>query len=294
MRAAIIDMGSNSLRLLLGKYEDGQWKNEPKKLWTTRLGAREADGALTIESQEASYKALREMKDLIDNYRVEKVLGLATSAVREAPNGAAFLAKASEICPMEARCISGEEEARLAFLGATKDVLKSGLHYAVLDVGGGSTEISLGNCDGVYWSVSYPMGAVRYRQISEEGPQRVWEESRSFWDPLPLTGHFGDVIGVGGTITTLAAIDKKLENYTADAVQGHILTREKIEGILMYLRYMTAEERLQVVGLPPQRADIIVSGAEIITSFMDSYSVPQILVSDSDGMEGAQQARLLK
>ena len=121
--------------------------------------------------------------------------------------------------------------------------------------------------------------------MSDEGPQRVWEETQFLWDPMMIEGEFGEFIGIGGTLTTLAAIDLKLEDYDGTKVQGHKLSRETVEGIIMRLRYMSREERLQVKGLPAGRADIIVAGAEILTSFMDAYEVPHVFVSDQDGME---------
>ena len=121
--------------------------------------------------------------------------------------------------------------------------------------------------------------------MSDEGPQRVWEETRFLWDPMMIQGEFGEFIGIGGTLTTLAAIDLGLENYDGTKVQGHKLSRETVEGIILNLRYMSRDERLQVKGLPAGRADIIVAGAEILTSFMDAYEVPHVFVSDQDGME---------
>jgi len=96
---------------------------------------------------------------------------------------------------------------------------------------------------------------------------------------------FGDFIGIGGTITTLAAIDLKMTEYDGHKIQGHKLSRECVEGIILQLRYMSRDERLHIPGLQPGRADIIVSGAEILTSFMDAYEVPHVFVSDQDGME---------
>lgn len=288
MKAAIIDLGSNSFRLLLGTYIDGQWHNEPKRLWTTRLGNRDANGYLTEEAIQKGLDALRDIKEAVQAYGAEKVIGLATSAVREAPNGEEFMKEAVKVCPMEGRILTGEEEAYYGFRGAVGDYLGDEKHYALIDVGGGSTELALGDIHEVYWRRSYPVGAVRLQAIAEEGPQAVWEETRFLWDPMPIAGPFGEYIGIGGTITTLAAIHLKLHVYNPMKVQGHRLTREAIEGMVMELRYMTAEERSHVPGLPAGRADIIVAGAEIVTSFMDAYDIGYLVVSDSDGMEGMQ------
>lgn len=289
MKTAIIDVGSNSIRLLLGTYKNEQWYNEPKRLWTTRLGKRNDDGTLSTESMEASYKAFSEIDSFAKDYGVNQCFAFATSAVREASNGLDFMEKATTYCGMTYRILSGEEEAAYGFKGALRDRLSDGLHYATIDIGGGSTELALGSKDSIYWSRSYPVGAVRLKPLSDEGPQRVWEETRFLWDPMMIEGTFGEFIGIGGTITTLAAIDLKMAIYDGQKIQGHKLTRECIEGIILQLRYMSRDERLQVPGIQPGRVDVIVSGAEILTSFMDAYEVPHIFVSEQDGMEALQQ-----
>lgn len=289
VKAAIVDLGSNSLRLLLGTYDGKEWHNEPKRLWTTRLGKRAADGQLTEEAMTRSLDALKEIQGLIGSYGATRVVGVATSAVREASNGEAFMAEAVKVCPMEPNVITGEEEAALGFAGAISSFPGDERHFGLIDIGGGSTEIALGTAEGAYWNRSYPIGAVRLKERSDEGPQKVWQETRPWFDPLPIEGPFGEFIAVGGTATTLAAMHLKMTEYNPGLIQGHQLTRAVIEGMILELRYMTPEERLQVPGLPATRADIIVAGAEILTSFMDWHEIPHVIVSERDGMEGMQQ-----
>lgn len=289
VKAAIVDLGSNSLRLLLGTYDGKEWHNEPKRLWTTRLGKRAADGQLTEEAMTRSLDALKEIQGLIGSYGATRVVGVATSAVREASNGEAFMAEAVKVCPMEPNVITGEEEAALGFAGAISSFPGDERHFGLIDIGGGSTEIALGTAEGAYWNRSYPIGAVRLKECSDEGPQEVWQETRPWFDPLPIEGPFGEFIAVGGTATTLAAMHLKMTEYNPGLIQGHQLTRAVIEGMILELRYMTPEERLQVPGLPATRADIIVAGAEILTSFMDWHEIPHVIVSERDGMEGMQQ-----
>lgn len=288
MKVAIIDMGSNSLRLLLGEKKNGNWYNEKKQLWTTRLGDRNEDGSLKDESMKASYKAIQDMLVLSQNYGAQVIYAFATSAVREASNGSEFLEAIKSYGPIKTRILSGQEEADYGFKGAAADYLDSGKHYAIIDVGGGSTELALGSKDGVYWTRSYPVGAVRLQNLSEESPQAIWNETTGLWDPMPIQGDFDRFIGIGGTATTLAAMALKMKDYDPLVIQGYKLTREAIEGMIMNLRYMTKEEKKRVAGLPEGRVDIIVAGAEIITSFMDAYEVPCIYVSDKDGMEGIE------
>lgn len=286
-KLGIVDLGSNSFRLLLGTYDGTQWMNEPKQLWTTQLGRRSPEGVLTEEAMVRGLDALKEIRDVMDAYGATIRIGLATSAIREAGNGRDFLERAQMVCPMEYRVLSGDEEATYGFIGATVYENRN-FHYATIDVGGGSTEIALGHRDRVYMTKSYPAGAVRMQEMSSEGPQRVWEETSPMWDPLPIEGSFGEFIGIGGTATTLAAMDLQMESYDSKRIQGHRLDRGTIEAMVLQLRYMSCEERLQVKGLQPGRVDIIVPGAEIITSLMDTYQIGSIVISEADGLEGWQ------
>lgn len=286
-RIGIVDLGSNSFRVLLGTYDGSQWQNEPKQLWTTQLGKRHSNGLLTEEAMERGVQALKEIEEVLTDYGATIRIGLATSAIRESGNGKDFLEKAKQACSMEYRVLSGEEEATYGFIGATV-YEHPDFHYATIDVGGGSTEIALGDANHVYFTKSYPAGAVRMQDISSEGPQRVWEETVRMWDELPIEGTFGEFIGIGGTATSLAAIDLQMERYDPRRIQGHRMDRGTIEAMILQLRYMSREERLEVKGLQPGRVDIIVPGAEIITSLMDTYQIGSIVVSEADGLEGWQ------
>jgi len=286
-RIGIVDLGSNSFRVLLGTYDGSRWQNEPKQIWTTQLGKRSTDGLLTKEAIERGLQALKEICAVLDAYGATIRIGLATSAIRESENGQDFLEQAKEACPMEYRVLSGDEEATYGFKGATV-YENPDFHYATIDVGGGSTEIALGNAQHVYFTKSYPVGAVRMQEMSSEGPQRIWEETVRMWDELPIEGTFGEFIGIGGTATSLAAIDLQMETYDPKLIQGHRMDRGTIEAMILQLRYMSREERLQVKGLQPGRVDIIVPGAEIITSLMDTYQIGSIVISEADGLEGWQ------
>lgn len=286
-RIGIVDLGSNSFRVLLGTFDGSHWQNEPKQLWTTQLGKRNSEGLLTEEAMQRGLQALKEICTVLDAYGATIRVGLATSAIREAGNGQKFLEQAKKVCPMDYRVLSGEEEATYGFKGST--VYENlDFHYATIDVGGGSTEIALGDRNHVYFTKSYPAGAVRMQDQSLEGPQRVWEETVRMWDELPIAGRFGEFIAIGGTATSLAAMDLQLESYDSKRIQGHRLDRGTIEAMILQLRYMSREERLQVKGLQPSRVDVIVPGAEIITSLMDTYQIGSIVVSEADGLEGWQ------
>lgn len=286
MKIAIVDMGSNSIRLLLASYKNGVWHNEPKRLWTTRLGQRLPDGALAQASMDASYQAMEEIQALGRAFGVEKTYVLATSAVREAQNGPEFVASIKALYPMDIRIISGREEALNGFLGATGDFLNQGGNYAIIDVGGGSTEIAIGNKEEILWSHSYQMGAVRFQTLSEEGKQAIESYVSEQWLPGPDSIPVEDWIGIGGTATTLGAIDLGMEIYDPTKIQGHSMSLADIEALVANLRMKSAEERRKVLGLQPGRADIIVAGAEVIVAAMKRYGAQRLILSEKDGMEG--------
>lgn len=289
MKLAIFDIGSNSIRLMTGEKIGDTWHNEPKRLWTTRLGQRTAEGLLSEVAMEASIQAIKEGLQGIPEEYTANAVGLATGAVREAPNGEAFCQQVQQETGLAVRIITGREEGHYGFIGATADFLSEGKLCAVIDIGGATTEVTLGTKDKIERVASYPIGAVRFQSISDEGLQRVWEETKGFWNPLLMEDDFIGCIGIGGTVTTLAAIDLKLEQYDPKKVHGHILRRETVEFLALQLRYMSTEERVALPGLPATRQDIIVCGTEILASFMDTYDLGAIIVSEKDGMEGWEE-----
>lgn len=289
MKVAIIDIGSNSMRLLLGLYQENRWINEPKRLWTTRLGKRLDDGALSPDAMAASYRAMAEMKEAIDDFGAHKVYALATSAVREAPNGQVFLEALQAIQPMDSRILTGQEEAQYGFLGALGEGVKKGAYYGIIDVGGGSTELAVGDKEGILWSQSYQMGAVRFQTLSQEGPEAVKAVSQALWQDLPQDLCVDQWIGIGGTATTLGAMDLAMEIYDGRRLQGHKVSRERIQDMICDLRAKSPEERRVIPGLQAGRADIITAGAEIIAAAMDFYDMESLSMSERDGMEGFEE-----
>lgn len=288
MKTAVIDIGSNSLRLMLSEYKSGHWVHSAKQLWTTRLGNRTSEGLLSEASMILTLEAMKEAKAEGVQFGATAFCAVATSAMRESPNGEEFARRITEETDIPVYIISGDEEAAIGFRGAMSDVLQGDKLGAIIDLGGASTEVAIGSLQCIEWSYSYPIGAVRLQSVSDEGLQRVWEETNGLWRPMPLLedSRFGGIVGIGGTITTLAAIDQGLNPYDPIKVHGYTLYREAVEAMALFLRYQSVEERKSVPGLMPGRADIIVAGAEILASFMDTYDIGSILVSEKDGLEG--------
>ena len=273
---AVIDIGSNSLRLMTGWQEvPGTWIFSPKELATTRLG-KDIDEThhLSPAGMEASFAAMERWKGQLTGI---PVCAVATSAVREAVDGQAFLAEVRARFGWHCRAISGLEEASLSFTGATAS-LNPDVTAAVIDIGGGGD---------LCWSHSYPMGAVRFTRGEVMSHQDVAHlERHCYQEWLPMKIRPDLLIGVGGTLTTLAAMDLQLAVYDAEKVEGHCISYEALCGHIERLQAMTPEERRHVPGLQPKRSDIIIAGLLIAKSFLQRYQIPAITVSERDLMEG--------
>ncbi|MGM0471486.1 MAG: Ppx/GppA phosphatase family protein [Bacillota bacterium] len=290
MIQAAIDIGTNSTRLLIAKLDQaGQLKPVVTRLKTTRLGdGVDSNSYLKSEAIVRTVEALKEYRQLIDNYRVQEIEVVATSAVRDVDNQDEFSSQVREEAGLEVDIISGQQEAKLSYRGAVKSLEQDlGKTNLVIDIGGGSTEFILGQEDNVIKSESVDVGAVRMIERKDDNSAR-----RELIDSLltttisQLPNGIDRLIGVGGTITTLSAIDQQLEPYDPLAVQGSQLQLEKVQSIYTDLSQQSISQRKEVKGLQPARADIIISGVQILLSIMETLEINEIVVSDADILEG--------
>jgi exopolyphosphatase/guanosine-5'-triphosphate,3'-diphosphate pyrophosphatase len=305
-RLAAIDVGSNSCRLLAVDVDgEGHHCRSVAAMESTRLaeGLQERG----ILAPDALARTLRALGVLHSQGRqglaatVVQVMAVATSAMREASNPEALLWPAWEQLGLPLRVISGEEEAQLSFRGAIAGWQGRcpGKAVGVLDIGGGSTELVVGTPEsGATWSVSVEMGAVRLKDgaasfnISEQDVEALTaigkealqgELSRA---QVLLPDGEAVLLGVGGTLTSLAAIDLELEVYDSERIQGYQLTRERIAEIATKLAALPLTQRQQVPGLQPERADIIVAGAAIALAAMAVLQQEHIIISEADILQG--------
>lgn len=282
---AVIDIGSNSLRLMKGWQEEpGIWEFTPKILATTRLGKYiDKTKRLSPEGMEESFAAMERWRPLLDGVPVCVV---ATSAVRESRDGKAFLAEVRARFGWHCRVVSGIEEASLSFCGAASTVAPETI-TAVLDIGGGSSEVAVGTAGTVRWSHSYLMGAVRFTKNDLMTEADIHElESRCLSAWLPMKVRPSLLIGVGGTLTTLAAMDMEMTEYDPNRIEGYTVTLGRLSRHIEKLSHMTPEQRRHVKGLQPQRSDIIITGLVIARSFLINYGISELTVSEKDLMEG--------
>jgi exopolyphosphatase / guanosine-5'-triphosphate,3'-diphosphate pyrophosphatase len=267
----------------------------------TRLGRGvDLSGQLSSEAMEAVFGAVEEYRGTWEPLEVDEVTAVATSAVRDATNGDAFLAELRERFALSPRVISGEEEAELTYRGATtgRDGSQPTL---VCDIGGGSTELIVGKGAEVSFSTSLEAGVVRQteRHLKHDPPaagelEELADEIRSLIAQAVDNEPLSDAergIAVAGTATSLAAIDLELEPYDPDRVHGHVLPMPAIQRICSRASGMTVEERRrELTGLHPGRAPTIAAGIVILIQVMRAFGLEEIEVSERDILHGAALA----
>jgi exopolyphosphatase/guanosine-5'-triphosphate,3'-diphosphate pyrophosphatase len=301
VRVAVVDIGTNSTRLLVADVAGGRIAAELERITTvTRLGVGvDADGRLREDAMQRVFATLDEYQVAIERHRVDSALAVLTSAVRDSANGADFAETVSARFGFATHVLSGDEEARLTFLGARseRDPLDS-TPTLVLDIGGGSTEVVIGSgARGVGFHVSTQAGVVRQteRHVHSDPPgaaelDELAEDVRSILDrgvPADQRDRVQQAIAVAGTATSLAAITLELEPYDPERVHGYVLGRSEIEQILVRLAGLTLEQRAEVPGLQPGRAPTIVAGAVILLEVLALFGIAQVEVSEHDILRGA-------
>ncbi|MCW2986290.1 MAG: Ppx/GppA family phosphatase [Conexibacter sp.] len=299
-RVAVVDIGTNSTRLLIADVDPatGAVTDVDRRTTVTRLGQGvDHTGELNAEAMERVYAALTEYRAEIDSSDVDHVTGVLTSAVRDARNGAAFTDTVNERFAIGARTITGDEEARLTYLGATSDRPASdGDARVVIDVGGGSTELVVGHGADVDFHVSTQAGVVRQTERflrsdpprPEELQQLQAEAEEIFAAAVPPATRRAvrSGIAVAGTATSCAAILQELEPYDPARVHGFRLLRAQAEMLLPRLAGMTVEERRHVKGLHPDRAQAIVAGVILLIEALRTFGLDEVEVSEHDILRG--------
>ena len=300
MHRAVVDIGTNSTRLLLADVEDGRVGEVlARRTEITRLGAGvDADGRLSEEAMERVYKVLDDYAKLIERHGAEKAVAVLTSAVRDAVNGEEFSGTVRERFGLEPHILSGDEEARLTFLGATSERDASDrTPTLVIDIGGGSTEFVIGTGREMDFHVSNQAGVVRQteRHLHSDPPsaeqcEALARDARSILgDGVPESWRreVGHAIAVAGTATSMASIAQELEPYDPDKVEGYVLSDSKCREIRDRLAGMTVDERRQVRGLHPDRAPTIVAGTIILLETLALFGLHEFEVSEHDILRGA-------
>jgi exopolyphosphatase/guanosine-5'-triphosphate,3'-diphosphate pyrophosphatase len=280
MIVGAVDLGTNTTRLLVGRVEDGRLEVLHRETRITRLGEGvDSRGRLLPVPIARVRNVLSDYRRTAESLGAERTLLVATSAVRDAENGEAFLGEIEWSYGFATRLLSGDEEANLTRRGIGR--IEPGT--LIVDIGGGSTELVL---DG--FQTSLPMGSVRFTERHGEEVAALEAAAR---DVLPeLEPEPTAAIGVAGTITTLAALDLGLLEYDRKRVHGHLLTRDGARAQLDRLAALPLEERRKLPALEPERAPVIVAGAAILDAILDAYGLAGITVSERGLLHGAALA----
>jgi exopolyphosphatase / guanosine-5'-triphosphate,3'-diphosphate pyrophosphatase len=300
MRTAVVDIGTNSTRLLIANVDQStaEVRDLHRESQVTRLGGGvDAAGHLCEEAMERVFATLADYRAKMDEFGCERNLAVLTSAVRDAANGAQFTEQVRSRFDLDARVLSGDEEAQLTFLGAMSDHNgDSRVPTVVVDIGGGSTEFIVGSARTASFHVSVQAGVLRMseRHIHSDPPQpselqALAADTRAiFLAGLPPEQRAGieRAIAVAGTATSAAAIDQELDPYDPERVHGYPLLLATVELLIARLADMTEARRRRVVGLHPDRAPTIVAGMILLEEAMKAFGLDRVEVSEHDILRG--------
>jgi exopolyphosphatase/guanosine-5'-triphosphate,3'-diphosphate pyrophosphatase len=284
MRVAVIDIGTNSTRLLIADVENQSGVRAlHTALVTTRLGEGIGQARLLSPAIDRTLAAVEDYLTIISRWQVERIIAVATSAVRDAVNREDFLTVAHRRTGLQVKILSGEEEAGYSYRGVLSGLAVNRRRTVVMDLGGGSTEFTWLR-GGRICCRSVGVGAVRVTEGSFSDDwilsllSCVLDEVREV-SPMIL-------IGVGGTVTTIAAMAMSLKVYDPVMIHGFTLTAGQVEDVLALLMTTPLEERRRLPGLQPERADIIVAGVRIVQLVMQNLGLTDLKVSEADIMYG--------
>lgn len=296
-KLAAIDIGTNSMRMMLCETVGNSIVKKEKELIVTRIGKDLFEtGRISEKALVRNIEALKYFKNKADRYGAEAVLAIATSAVRDASNGMEFVEAARIQAGVDIRIISGEEEAQLGIIGVMSEPGTASDSVLVLDIGGGSTELILGNKDRIDYSVSIQAGAVRMTEqfinenpISDDAVNNLKQRLGGlFQEPFDRLGQekIGRIIAIGGTATTTAAIYHCMDIYKPEIVHNTSIDLSFISSTFERLKEMTIQERYLVKGLQKERADVIPAGLYIMKHVVEGLGMSSLTVSENDNLEG--------
>ena len=302
---AAIDCGTNSTRLLVSSVVDGTTTALDRQNTITRLGQGvDATGALDPAAIERTLEALRQYRRSLDHHGVEALRITATSAARDADNADVLFDAAEAIVGVRPELLSGADEGALSFAGATAELDPAGAPFLVADIGGGSTELILGSTS-VDVVRSLDLGCVRLTEkhlesdppAPEELSNAIGEATDLFVEllreePAYLTAR--TLIGVAGTVSTVAAVEVGLVEWDREVIHHFDLTREAAEDVFRTLATESLADRLHNPGLEPARADVIVGGCCVLVSLLRVLGAERMLVSESDILDGLVQSLAIR
>ena len=295
MRVAAVDLGTNSTRMLVADVTDGRVDEVVRRLRITRLGEGVDERRRLLPLPIARVRnVLTDYRREADELGAQRVLAVATSAVRDAENGEAFLGEIEWSYGFDTRLVDGNDEALLTFRGVNTGRPPNG-PALIVDIGGGSTEVVVGGAAGVDFRASLDVGCVRLteRFLRRDPPHddELAAAGAAVRDLLAANvpralASAPTAVGVAGTVTALAALDLRLDDYDAERIHGHRMAARAVDEQLRRLAAMPLDERRRVRGLEPDRAPVIVAGAVVLRELLAYFGLDALEVSERDILDG--------
>jgi exopolyphosphatase / guanosine-5'-triphosphate,3'-diphosphate pyrophosphatase len=288
-RYAVVDVGTNSVKFHLGELAaDGRWRQLVDRAEVTRLGEGLDDSRrLQPDAMERTIDAIAGMADEARAHRAEAIAAVGTAGLRAATNSADFVDAVHARCGVRVEVISGDEEARLSYLAATAGIGPVDGSLVVFETGGGSTQFTFGQGDRIDEQFSIDVGAVRFTERFDlDG---VVDDGTLAAALAAIAGELGSLdgrptpdalVGMGGALTNLAAVKHELATYDPELVQGTVLDRGELDRQIELFRTRSVEERREIVGLQPKRAEIILAGACVVRAVLAKLGRESLVVSD--------------
>jgi exopolyphosphatase / guanosine-5'-triphosphate,3'-diphosphate pyrophosphatase len=294
---AAIDIGTNSTRVLVARPVDGKLDLLDRRNTITRLGQNVgATGRLAEDAVERTLACLRGYRAILDEHGVDRLRVAATSASRDAANREEFFDAVADVVGARPELLSGTEEGRLSFVGATGDLDPALGPFLIVDIGGGSTEFILGT-DHVEGVLSVDVGCVRLTEKFLDHDPPLPEELTaciSLTDAyledvireIPGSAEARTLVGLAGTVTTVAAVEIGLATYDRDAIHHFVLTHEAAEDVFRTLATESHADRIHNPGLEEARADVIVGGCCVLVALFRRFGFDEMIVSEADILDG--------
>jgi exopolyphosphatase/guanosine-5'-triphosphate,3'-diphosphate pyrophosphatase len=294
---ASLDLGTNSTRVLVARPAEGRLEVLDRRNMITRLGQGVgASGRLAPEAVDRTLACLRDYREILDRHGVERVRVAATSASRDAANRDQFFDAVEALIGTRPELLSGDEEGRLSFRGATGELDPASGPFLVVDIGGGSTEFIVGT-DRVEGVASVDIGCVRLTEkfllhdppLAEELSACISLTDAYLDDvvrEIPAAAEARTLVGLAGTVTTVAAVEIGLETYDRDRIHHFHLTREAAEDVFRTLATESRADRIHNPGLEEGRADVIVGGCCVLVALFRRFGFDEMVVSESDILDG--------
>lgn len=299
---AILDIGTNSIKFFVFAIENGKSTTIIDTNNISRLGeGLQKTGLISEAAMERNIIALGEFLTVAQEQDVKEVIAVGTMCLRTAKNSDVFVKKALDELGLKILVIPGKEEARLSYLAVLSTIGKTDKNVVVFDTGGGSTEFIFGKGIDLNDRISLNLGAIHPTEefllsdpVTDAELNKMLDYMNKFFKEKITNTTADYLIGIGGTVTSMGAVKHKMVKYDASVIQGSKLNIEEVEAQIKLYQSKTIEERKQIPGLQPKRADVILAGAGIIKTIMEIFQVESFTISDRGLRHGLMFDRYLK